>query len=115
MGLEQNNEQQYREIPTKNFLAPAATYQMLPFDLVLRPDATAGSFTITLPPVSEAQGRWYSILLRTAGGHAVTVKDKDDSECWPGDIALDTACDRLLLYSDGMTWYVFYSELNAPS
>jgi hypothetical protein len=116
MGLEQNNEQQYREIPTKNFNSPVDTYQMTPYDLVLRPDATAKSFTITLPPVAECQGRWYSILLRAVGqGFGVTVTDSCDSECWVGNCLLDTKCDRLLLHSDGLTWFVFFAALNAPS
>jgi hypothetical protein len=114
MGLEQNNAQQYREIPTKNFVAPITTYQMTPYDFVLRPNSSAGAFTITLPPVAEARGRWYSILVRTAGNN-ITVADKDDSECWPGDITLDTKCDRLLLFSDGLTWLSFLGTLNSPS
>jgi hypothetical protein len=111
--LEQNNAQQ-QGIPTKNFAAPTTTYQMTPYDFVLRPDSSGGAFTITLPPVAECAGRWYSILVRLAGNN-ITVADKDDSECWPGDITLDTKCDRLLLYSDGMTWLSFLGALNSPS
>jgi hypothetical protein len=113
MGLEQNNEQQYREIPDK-FAGPVDTYQMTTYDYVLRPDSQAKAFTITLPPVAEARGRWYSIVVRRAGNN-ITVKDHDDSECWPGDMILDTKCDRALLFSDGLTWLVFEGALNAAS
>lgn len=113
MGLEQNNSQHYREVVDK-YVDPTTSYQMTTRDYVVRPNSTDGAMTITLPPVAECAGRWYSILVRTAVG-AITVKDNDDSECWPGDIVLTTACDRLLLYSDGLTWYVFYAALNAPS
>ena len=30
--------------------------------------------------------------------------DKNDSECWLGDIVLNGKCDRCLLYSDGLAW-----------
>jgi hypothetical protein len=113
MSLEQNATHQ-QEIPSKNFVAPAVSYQMTPYDFVVRPDSSGGAITITLPPVAECQGRWYSILVRTAGNN-ITVADKDDSECWPGDITLDTKCDRLLLFSDGLTWLSFLGVLNSPS
>jgi len=65
-----------------------------------------GPITITLPPVAEAKGRWYSILSRGADPvNNITVADKDDSECWIGDIVLNGKCDRLLLYSDGICWH----------
>jgi hypothetical protein len=104
MSLEQNNEQHYREIVDK-YIDPTVTVQMTTFDYVVRPDATAGAIILTLPPVAEAKGRFYSIVVRFASAqNTVTVKDKDDSECWVGDIVLNGKCDRLLLYSDGLTW-----------
>lgn len=107
MGLEQNNEQHYREYPDK-FIDPAADVQMTTRDYVVRPsaDGDSGPITLTLPPVAEAKGRWYSIIVRNADPvNTITVADKDDSECWVGDIVLDGKCDRLLLYSDGLAWH----------
>jgi hypothetical protein len=112
MGLEQNEQQQYREIPDK-FIDTAVTYQMKTYDYVLRPTPAAAAITVTLPPVAECKGRWYSIIARGISGGSVTVADKNDSECWPGDFVLDTTCDRALLYSDGLSWFVFYAALNA--
>lgn len=107
MGLEQNNEQHYREVPDK-FIDPAADVQMTTRDYVVRPsaDGDTGPIILTLPPVAEAKGRWYSIIVRNADPvNTITVADKDDSECWVGDIVLDGKCDRLLLYSDGLAWH----------
>lgn len=104
MGLEQNNEQHYREVVDK-YVNPLVSYQMTTRDYVVRPDASAGAITITLPPVAEAKGRFYSIIPRVATGtNTVTIADKDDSECWTGDLVLNGKCDRVLLYSDGLAW-----------
>ena len=90
--------------------APNADYVMNTRDYVMRPSAnsTSGPITITLPPVSEARGRFYGIVCRDADPvNTVTVEDfKDDSECWAGDITLDGKCDEVLLYSDGMKWFL---------
>ena len=106
MGLEQNNEQHYREVPDK-FHDPIEDYEMTTRDYVLRPTANlvTGPFTLTLPPVSEAKGRWYSIIAHDADGiNTITITDNSDSECWLGDIVLNNKCDRCLLYSDGLAW-----------
>lgn len=107
MGLEHNNEQQYREVVDK-YHDPSADYEMSTRDYQLRPsaDAVSGPITITLPPVAEAKGRFYSIVVRDADAvNTITVTDDDDSECWLGDVVLNGKCDRLLMYSDGLIWH----------
>ena len=105
MGLEKNNEQHYREVVDK-FVAPNANYQMNTRDYVVRPSSQGvGPITITLPPVSEAKGRFYSIIARAASAvNTITIADRDDSECWDGDLTLNGKCDGVLLYSDGLSW-----------
>ena len=104
MGLEQNNEQHYREVVDK-FHDPFADYQMTTRDYVLRPSTVGAAVTITLPPVAEAKGRFYSIVARTITGvFYVTVQDNDDSEDWEGDFVLSAAGQAQLLYSDGLKW-----------
>lgn len=108
MGLEQNNEQHYREVVDK-YHDPGADYAMSTRDYVMRPsaDGDSGPITLTLPPVADAKGRWYSIIVRNADAvNTITIQDLDDSECWIGDIILNGKCDRLLLYSDGLAWHV---------
>lgn len=116
MGLEQNNEQHYREVVDK-YVNPNASYQMTTRDYVVRPSADAGSgaIALTLPPVAEAKGRFYSIITRNADAvNTVTIQDKDDSECWIGDIVHNGKCDRSLLYSDGLAWHVLASPGEWP-
>jgi hypothetical protein len=113
MGLEQNNEQQYREVVDK-YVNPNADYQMTTRDYVVRPsaDGDSGPITLTLPPVAEAKGRFHSIICRNADAvNFVLVQDKDDSECWAGDITLNGKCDYVLLYSDGLAWITVASIL----
>jgi hypothetical protein len=107
MGLEQNNEQHYREVVDK-YINPNADVQMTTRDYVVRPsaDEVSGAITITLPPVAEAKGRFYSILCRNADAvNTITITDNNDSECWPNDIVMNGKCDRLFLYSDGLAWF----------
>jgi hypothetical protein len=87
-----------------------ADYQMSIRDQVVRVRATAvtGDIVLTLPPVADAAGLFFSIICREASAtNTVTVEDhNDDSECWAGDLTFNGACDRALLYSDGMSWLV---------
>lgn len=111
MSLEDRFAQHDKEIVDK-FVNPAADYQMTTRDYVVRPaaDQHTGPITITLPPVAEAKGRFYSIVCRNADPvNLVTIADRDDSECWLGDIAMNGKCDRLLAYSDGLCWLCAFS------
>jgi len=104
---------QHDKIVVDKYHDPAADYQMTVRDYVMRPDSSEGAITLTLPPVAEAKGRWYSIISR--GGPGVTIQDYDnDSECWLGDIVLNNICDRCLLYSDGLAWHVMASPGEWP-
>lgn len=105
MGLEQNEAQHYRECPDK-YIEPNGTYQMTTRDYVVRPYTQgAGPIVVSLPPVAEAKGRFYSIIARNASAvNTVTVTDMNDSECWEEDYILDAKCDGILLYSDGLAW-----------
>ena len=103
MSLEDRGAQHDKVVVDK-YHDPTANYEMSTRDYVLRPDASLAAITITLPPVAEAKGRFYSIISR--GGNSITIQDNnDDSECWQGDITLDGQCDRALLYSDGLAWH----------
>lgn len=103
MSLEDRGAQ-HDKVTVDKFHDPIADYTMTTRDYVLRPDGSRAAITITLPPVAEAKGRWYSIISR--GGNTITVEDNNnDSECWLGDIVLNGLCDRALLYSDGRAWH----------
>jgi len=107
MALEEKARQQTTVVDKSVF--PTDDYEMSVRDKVVRPsaDGDSGAITITLPPVADAKGRFYSIVCRNADAtNSVTVEDQDDSECWNGDFTMNGKCDALLLYSDGMFWHV---------
>jgi regulator of extracellular matrix RemA (YlzA/DUF370 family) len=102
MALEDRGAQHQREVVDK-YIDPAASIEMTTLDYVVRPSASA-AIVVTLPPVAEAKGRFYSIFARLASGsNTITITDKDDSEGFV-DIVLDAADEGTLLYSDGIRW-----------
>lgn len=86
-----------------------AAYTMTVRDYVVRADSTAGAFSLTLPPVIDAAGRFYAIHFSTDGGN-VTIQDQDDSENW-SDLTMTAANDGVVLYSDGRKWWQLHSTL----
>jgi hypothetical protein len=72
-------------------------------------NSTAGAFTITLPPVSEAKGLIFTIYM-TADGGDVTIADSDDSKGWDGDYTLNDVDDGKAFYSDGVGWWTFVAK-----
>lgn len=105
MGLEQNNEQHYREVVDK-YHDPSATYQMNTRDYVMRPTVDAAPIVLTLPQVAESKGRFYSIIARgnVDTTNTVTIQNNGESENWIGDIVLSELGDGAILYSDGLAW-----------
>ena len=104
MSLEDRGAQHDKEVVDK-YIDPQGTVEMSTRDYVVRPSAILAPMIIVLPPVAEAKGRFYSIVVRAADVvNTITVIDKDDSECWE-DIILNGKCDRLLMYSDGLFWH----------
>lgn len=100
------------------YVEASATYQMTTRDYVVRVSTTSGgsAFTLTLPPVVEARGRTYSVLMRAKNGvKNVTIAHKGDSEYWGGDYILMAAGNRISFYSDGMTWQPSFSALGVFS
>ena len=72
---------------------------------------TTGAFTIKLPNVSEARGRWYSIRAAVSGGGAITLSDNaTESEDWANK-TLDADGDGIFLVSDGKRWIVLESDI----
>lgn len=105
--LEDKFSQHDKEVVDK-YHDPKANYIMSVRDYVLRPkaDDDSGPITITLPPVAEAKGRFYSILCRGASWpNSVTTTDRNDSECWE-DVIFYDSCQSALWYSDGLYWHM---------
>lgn len=114
--LEERARQQDTVVDVHQF--PTTTLAMTVRDLVVRPDASAAGFTITLPPVSEAKGMFFSIIVQDADNtHLVTITDNNDSEVWDTDFTLNEKGRGVIFYSDGMKWHYgskhFTSSLDA--
>ena len=105
MSLEQKGAQHQMAVPDK-FHDAAATYVMNVRDYVMRPTVDAAAITLTLPPVADAEGRFYSIRARgnVTVALPITIQDQDESEGWEGDIILYAVGQGCLLYSDGASW-----------
>jgi len=73
-------------------------------------NTASDDWSLTLPPVAEAAGRFLSIYATIANSKTVTVQDQDDSVGWT-DLTLDTDDDHALLYSDGLRWCVILNGI----
>ncbi len=72
---------------------------------------TAGAaFDLTLPPVNEAIGKFYSVIIRNGTTNIVTVVDQGDSEI-AVSIAIAVDNGYAVLYSDGICWYPLVSVI----
>lgn len=107
MALEDRGAQHDKEVVDK-YHDPSVSYAMNTRDYVLRPSAILAPIVISLPPVAEAKGRFYSIIARAADAvNTITIQDLDDSECWTGDYVMNRKCEKALFYSDGLAWITF--------
>ena len=65
--------------------------------------------TLTLPDVSEAKGKMFSIVALDGLANNVTVQDNNESLEWT-DVVMAGTLACLLLFSDGRTWYTIASK-----
>ena len=115
MALERNGAQHHMAVVDK-YHDPAASYTMTTRDYVMRPTVAAAAIIITLPPITEAKGRFYTIFAAGNVTNALPVtviQNNDDSEGWPEDIILNESGRGITLYSDGRKWH--YGEKHFTS
>ena len=96
------------KVTVDKYHEPAEDYDMTTRDYVMRiyANADTGPILISLPPIAEAKGRFYSILCREASWpNFVLVTDRGDSECW-SDVYFYDSCQTALWYSDGLYWHM---------
>ena len=100
---------QHDKVIVDKYNDPRSSYVMTARDYILRPYANAdtGPIIVTLPPVSLAKGRFYSIIVREADVvNSVTITDNNsDSECWGDDPVYYESCAPSLWYSVGLYWH----------
>ena len=77
-------------------------------DTVVRCLASADDYTLFLPSVALAMGKFYAIHATIANSKTVLVLHlASDSDDWDGSTGydLDADNDGILLYSDGIRWW----------
>lgn len=90
------------------------TYSMTVYDTLVKASISAGSWTLTLPPVAEAAGRTYIVRVSAAAGsgaapNVLTIQDKSqDSVRWSGDVKLYRTGQYVIFMSDGERWFKQY-------
>lgn len=72
-------------------------------NLVSTSDATA--VVLTLPPVAEARGLFFSFYMKLSNTGDCTIQDQNESLGWT-DKVMTATDDNVLLYSDGLRWWV---------
>lgn len=65
--------------------------------------------TLTLPEVSEAKGKTFSVVAVNGLTNNVTVQDNNESIEWT-DVVMAGNYASLLLFSDGRNWYTLASK-----
>lgn len=106
MALENRAAQQQSVVD--KFVNIIAAYHMRSYDYVVRATANTAtdSYTVYLPPVADAKGRFYSIVASIANSKTITVTHHSDSESWTANASLTVTGHKVLAYSDGMTWHI---------
>lgn len=84
-----------------------AAYLAVPADGLIRADATAGAFIVTLPPAAQVPGKRYIVKKVDATANAVTV-DANGAELIDGALTqvLGAAFAKVTIQSNGVGWDV---------
>lgn len=96
-----------------NDVSSSAVY-LKAYETVVRATANTASddYTLYLPPVVEAAGKFYAIHGTIANSKTITLADLDDSDDWDGDYTIDADNDGILLYSDGVRWWDVSNQIS---
>jgi hypothetical protein len=86
------------------FVSAATTLK--PNEQTVRLDSSGGAYTVTMPPVVECFGLFYSFHKVEAAANAVTIVDGGDAEVALSDNHIDADAEGLVLYSDGRKWQI---------
>lgn len=96
-------------VPLTGVVSKSANYTMVAADTFVKCDATAGSFTITLPSAAAVTPDWtYTVKRLSAGSNVVTIVPPSGLETIDGaaSIVLNLQWQGVTLASDGTNWFI---------
>lgn len=104
MSLGKDNLQDYTR---DSIVRITASYTMRQQDRRIIADATLGNIIVTLPSVQDGIGNFFTVRLKTAGGHSLTFRapDADNKADLEALITWNADGQGSLLYTDGFCWY----------
>jgi hypothetical protein len=97
-----HNEQFRKE----DIVTKTADFTMNLRDKLVYLDSASHAIAVTLPPVAEAQGMFFT-LYATAVTEAITFVAADSIDWATVEPTFNGADDGCVLYSDGRHWWVF--------
>lgn len=97
-------------IATDHLKMVTAATTLKTYETVVRASQLAASFAVTLAPVSKMRGKFVSVQVVNANSQAMTLQDANDSQDWT-DLTLDANNDGVLLFSDGLKWWVVTNDI----
>jgi hypothetical protein len=98
------------QVSDKFKLVAATDVTLATYERVVRATQLTASISVTLPPVSAMEGKFVSCQVVNANSKVLTLQDADDSQDWT-DLTLDADNDGVLLYSDGIKWWVVTNDI----
>lgn len=91
-------------------LTAAATLRRANVFVYCTVNTATDDWTLTLPPVSEAQGMIVYIYVTMANAKTLTVQDNAD-DAGMTDLDMDADADDVVLFSTGKFWVQLYNGI----
>lgn len=96
------DDQKFGEVASSRHVATTDSLEVT--DRHVTVDASAGAFTLTLPPVAEARGLIFMVRYTGSGKNAVTIDDYSNDSLGFTPFTLDSAGEFVQIESDGTAW-----------
>ncbi|MCK5021264.1 MAG: hypothetical protein KAS32_29910 [Candidatus Peribacteraceae bacterium] len=99
------------------FAAKTAAYAMTIRDRIISCNATAAAFAVTLPNVSEAEGKSFIIVATVADSTRKITFVNNGAADWSdlGTLELTAPGQRIIFFSDGMRYHVIVDTSSSES